>query len=154
MASARRGNASPLDQRHLLDLVGYNCRRAYVQIHGVFLERMARFKLRPAEYSVLAILLANPDVTQKRLGATLNISPPNLAVMLDKLQQRGLVLRVRNPADGRSQLLQLTDEGLEIARKAERVVAQLELDATAALDDDERQTLIRLLQKVFVPPGD
>ncbi len=137
------------NQSALLELVGYNCRRAYVQIHKTFLERMAGYQLRPVEFSVLAVLRANPLLTQKQLSRALNVSPPNLAVLLDRLQARGLLTRERNPLDGRSQVLSLTDGGRQMVIKAERTAQALELEATSMLSDSERRTLIRLLQKIY-----
>ncbi len=137
------------NQSELLELVGYNCRRAYVQIHKTFLERMAGYQLRPVEFSVLAVLRANPLLTQKQLSRALNVSPPNLAVLLDRLQSRGLLTRERNPLDGRSQVLSLTEGGRQMVVKAERTAQALELEATSMLSDSERRTLIRLLQKIY-----
>lgn len=140
----------PLRQDHLLSLVGYNCRRAYLTIVPLFEERMAQYNLRAAEFSVLSLLKANPNITQKRLSAAVNVSPPNLAIMLDKLEARGLVLRQRNPLDKRSQTLILTDAGMELCRQSEETTAALELEATSMLSDKERAQLLGLLQKLFV----
>jgi DNA-binding MarR family transcriptional regulator len=140
----------PLNQSVLLSLVGYNCRRAYLNIMPVFEKRMAKYQLRPVDLSVLSLLKANPNINQKRLSEAVNVSPPNLAILLDKLEQRGLLLRQRNPLDRRSQTLVLTPEGLSTCTKAEKTAAELELAATAALTDDERAQLIALLQKIFL----
>lgn len=139
------------DQSVLTALVGYNCRRAYVQIRKTFAERMAIYELRPVDFSVLAVLHANPGITQKRLSSALSVSPPNLAVLLDRLQERGLVARERNPADGRSQVLSLTPAGATMAGQAELTAQALELEATRMLTDSERRTLIRLLRKIYLP---
>ncbi|CAN7352199.1 MarR family winged helix-turn-helix transcriptional regulator [Pseudoduganella sp. LjRoot289] len=140
----------PIDQGVLLSLVGYNCRRAYISIMPVFEKRMAKYQLRPVDFSVLSLLKANPNINQKRLSEAVNVSPPNLAILLDKLQQRGLLLRQRSPLDRRSQTLALTPAGLAMCSKAEKTAGDLEADATAALTDDERAQLITLLQKIFL----
>lgn len=141
-----------LDQDQLLGLVGYNCRQTYLRISPVFAKRMAKHSLRPAEYSVITLVNANPNINQKRLSEAINVSPPNLATLLDRLEQRGLLARVRNPADKRSQTLVLTPEGQRLCRKADKTVQELELEATAMLSDEERGELLRLLQKVFLQP--
>ena len=140
----------PLDQSTLLGLVGYNCRRAYINIMPLFEKRMAKFQLRPVDFSVLSLLKANPNINQKRLSDAVNVSPPNLAILLDRLQERGLLLRQRSPLDRRSQTLALTAAGLSMCTKAERTAGELELDATAALTDAERAQLIELLQKIYM----
>lgn len=140
----------PLDQSTLLGLVGYNCRRAYINIMPVFEKRMAKYQLRPVDFSVLSLLKANPNINQKRLSDAVNVSPPNLAILLDRLQERGLLLRQRSPLDRRSQTLVLTPAGLSMCTKAEKTASDLEADATAALTDAERAQLIKLLQKIYM----
>src|SRR4051794_16887619 len=83
----------PLKQDVLLSLLGYNFRRAYLTIVPLFDERMAQHALRAVDLSVLSLLKANPNMTQKRLSQAINVSPPNLAILLDGLEGRGLVLR-------------------------------------------------------------
>ena len=141
---------APLDQSSLLGLVGYNCRRAYLNILPLFLKRMEKYELRPVDYTVITLINTNPGLTQKRLSQAINVSPPNLATLLDRLEARGLVLRQRNPADKRSQNLVLTPEGRALCKKADKTVSELEYEATDMLSDDERAALLRLLQKVFL----
>ena len=142
--------SQPLDQSLLLSFVGYNCRRAYLTIIPRFDERMAKFELRAVDFTVLSILNANPNITQKRLSQAVNVSPPNLAILLDRLEERGLVMRQRNPLDKRSQTLVLTAEGSKLTAKAEKTVAEVELEATSMLTDEERAELLGLLQKIFL----
>ncbi len=139
-----------LDQNVLQSLVGYNCRRAYLHIMPMFEKRMAKYQLRPADFSVLSLLKANPNINQKRLSEAVNVSPPNLATLLDKLQQRGLLQRQRSPLDRRSQTLVLTTAGLTMCTRAEKTASELEAEATAALTDRERTQLITLLQKIYL----
>jgi DNA-binding MarR family transcriptional regulator len=144
----------PLSQDLLLSLVGYNCRRAYLSIMPLFAERMAQYALRTADFSVLSLLRENPNITQKRLSQAIGVSPPNLAILLDRLEERGLLARRRNPLDKRSQVLALTPGGARLCARAERTASELERDATAMLTEAERAQLLGLLQKVFVQAGE
>jgi DNA-binding MarR family transcriptional regulator len=144
----------PLSQDLLLSLVGYNCRRAYLSIMPLFAERMAQYALRTADFSVLSLLRENPNITQKRLSQAIGVSPPNLAILLDRLEERGLLARRRNPLDKRSQVLALTPAGARLCARAERTASELERDATAMLTEAERAQLLGLLQKVFVQAGE
>jgi DNA-binding MarR family transcriptional regulator len=143
-------DAPALDQGNLLSLVGYNCRQAYLSIVPYFGKRMAKYDLRPAEYTVITLVNANPNMTQKQLSQAINVSPPNLATLLDRLEARGLVQRQRNPNDKRSQTLVLTTEGRSLCKKADKTVLELENEATSMLSDAERAELLRLLQKIFM----
>jgi DNA-binding MarR family transcriptional regulator len=141
--------ADALDQGTLLRLVGYNCQQAYLNIFALFMQRMAQYELRPVDYTILTLANANPDLGLKRLAHAIKVSPPNLTPLLDRLEKRGLVVRKRNPADKRSQVLALTPEGKRLCEAADKAVFELEYEATAMLADDERAELLRLLQKIF-----
>jgi DNA-binding MarR family transcriptional regulator len=139
---------SALEQSMLLGLVGYNCKRAYLRIKPMFDKRMAKYELRPVDFTVLSLLKANPNLSQKRLSAAVHVSPPNLATLLDRLAARGLLERQRNPLDKRLQMLVLTKEGMRLCGRAEKTVEELEAAAASSLSDAERAELIRLLQKI------
>lgn len=150
VAAVQETAALPLNQDLLLSLVGYNCRRAYLAVMPLFETRMAQYALRAADFSVLTLINANPNLTQRRLAQAVNVSPPNMATLLDRLEQRGLLLRQRNPLDKRSQTLVLTAEGAKTCARAEKTVSALEAEATGMLTDAERAQLLHLLQKVFL----
>ena len=137
-----------LEQSKLLGLLGYNCLQAYLSVVPLFKKQMAKFHLRPVEFTVLSLVQANPDINQKRLGHAIKVSPPNLATLLDRMEADELIMRQRNPLDKRSQILVLTPKGSALCTKAEKAAAQAE--TVPGLSDAERHELMRLLQKVFL----
>jgi DNA-binding MarR family transcriptional regulator len=143
---------APPDQGVLLELVGYNCRRAFLNIAALFSQRMEKYALRPVDYTTLTLVNTNPGITPKRLAQAINVSPPNLGPLLERLEARDLLERRPNPSDKRSQVLVLTDEGRALCAKADDTATQLENEATAMLTREERAELIRLLQKIFLCP--
>ncbi|KQU85028.1 MarR family transcriptional regulator [Variovorax sp. Root318D1] len=139
-----------LDARVLEALVGYNARRAWLIITGVFAERMAPYGLKQIDFSVLSLLAHNPGATSRQLCNTLDILPPNLVSLVATLDSRGLIERRPHPHDGRAVGLHLTEAGEKLIGEAEQTVAQLEAEASARLTARERETLIRLLQKIYL----
>jgi DNA-binding MarR family transcriptional regulator len=138
-----------LDTRMLETLVGYNARRAWHVVSQVFAERMAAYGLKQVDFSVLSLIAHNPGATSRQLCSTLDILPPNLVSLIATMDSRGLIERRPHPHDGRAIGLYLTPAGEELIREAEQTVMQLEADASARLTSRERETLIRLLQKMY-----
>jgi DNA-binding MarR family transcriptional regulator len=68
--------------------------------------------------------------------------------LLDDLEERGLVLRKRDPADRRRQIVTLTPEGHKALDEFRGLSKNLEKDFLAPLDADERRTLHELLLRV------
>ncbi len=116
-----------LHTAHLEALLGYNTRRAALHIIGAFMQNMAEFDLRPAEFSVLSLIRHNPGITSRQLCAALNILPPNLVVILKQFEKRGLIARKPHPTDGRAIGLSLTDKGDTLVAAAEEVSASSDL---------------------------
>ena len=142
--------STPINARFLESLIGYNARRAALSIIGGFMERMAMFDLKPVEFSVLSLVLHNPGITSRQLCAALGILPPNLVGLVQSLVQRGLIVRRPHPHDGRAMGLHPTPKGEALMAKAEATVIEAELEQTQRLTEAERETLLRLLQKIYL----
>ncbi|HEY5077814.1 MAG TPA: MarR family winged helix-turn-helix transcriptional regulator [Acidimicrobiia bacterium] len=72
-------------------------------------------------YGVLITLVTAParSLPIGELGVQRNLSPSGVSRSVDRLAKAGLVQRNTNPADGRSQLVGLTPEGLRRLRAAQ-----------------------------------
>ncbi|MCB5364795.1 MarR family transcriptional regulator [Pusillimonas sp. CC-YST705] len=142
-------DSQTVDQAVLLQSIGYSCLQTYLAIVPELKKQLATLGLRPVEYTILSVVKRNSGITQKRLGETIKVSPPNLATVLDRMEQDGLLARQRNPLDKRSQVLVLHSRGTLLCDQAEAVVAEAE--ALPQLSEAERHTLLGLLQKIFLP---
>ena len=138
-----------VDQSSLLDSIGYCCLQAYLALVPDLKKHLGKLGLRPVEYTILSVVKRNSGITQKRLGETIKVSPPNLATVLDRMETDGLLARQRNPQDKRSQILVLKPHGEALCKQAAGLVAQTEV--VPQLSDTERQSLLHLLQKIFLP---
>jgi len=139
-----------LDASYLQSLLGYNARRASLAIIEQFHIDMASFDLRPVDFSVLSLIRHNPGITSRQLCHALNIQPPNMVVFLKSFEKRQLVEREPHPTDGRAMGLTLTESGEAMMQEAEKTAKDSGLKASSALTDGERQTLSRLLQKIYL----
>ncbi len=142
--------ADSLDTSFLESLVGYNARRAALQIISLFLKRMTVHEMRPVEFSVMSLIQRNPGITSRQLCDTLGLLQPNLVGMVSALENRKLLVRKPHPRDGRATGLYPTAAGKALVHKGEQTVAALEIEATSALTASERKTLIRLLKKIYL----
>lgn len=142
-----------LDTLRLEHLVGYAATRASVQLKRSFVRHLGPLSLKAVEFSILVLVAANERVNQKQLGQALDVSPPNMAVTLDRMVERGWVLRERCSDDRRSQRIALTPAGRRLTQRAEKIAATMENEALAVLSPRERATLIRLLMRVAAGAG-
>jgi DNA-binding MarR family transcriptional regulator len=92
----------------------------------------------------------NPGLTQQSLSDGIHIEKSTLVVRLHRLEERGLLRRVRSNNDRRSNVLEVTAEGKKALRSMISFVRQHEDRLMADLKPAERQQLLKLLGKVML----
>ncbi|MBX3464509.1 MAG: MarR family transcriptional regulator [Planctomycetes bacterium] len=102
------------------------------------------------QYNVLRILRgAGPGgLPTLEIGARMIERTPGVTRLIDRLEQKGLVVRARSPADRRQVLCRITDAGSSLLRKLDRPVDALDEAVLGGLTDGEVAELIRLLNQV------
>lgn len=146
---ATAGGNAPVSLGALAGIMGFHLARATVTTYETFDRHVGkRFELNKVEFSLLMILQANPGIVPKRLARALSVTAPKLTQLVDRMQERGLVQRERNAADGRSQHLLLTDKGRRLARDATAAAEPMERELLQRLSRAEHAMLIELLDKL------
>ncbi|MBL0085658.1 MAG: MarR family transcriptional regulator [Ideonella sp.] len=149
MAKPAAAEPDALSLGALGGVLGYHLAQAAVFTYGLFERHVGEpFQLRKTEYSMLMLLLANGPLSPKRLAQALALSAPNLTMLLDRLQDRGLLKRERSQTDRRSQNIVLTEQGLKVATEGAAAAGPMERDLAQRLSSAERAMLIELLGKV------
>lgn len=87
--------------------------RTYDRLRTYEDELFRRFDLTPQQYNVLRLLraAASEPVPTLTLAERLVSRAPDITRMLDKLEQAGLVARVRPPGNRRQVLVSITESG-------------------------------------------
>ncbi len=113
----------------------------------------ARFGINRAGWDVLASLRRSGPpyrLTPTELYRALMRTSGAITNQLHRLERAGLVRRAADPGDGRSTLVELTDQGFELVRRVGPSHLQTEHRILAALDPDERAALAALLKKLLI----
>ena len=111
-----------------------------------------RFGLNRGEVGALSALrVAGPphQLSPTRLGKGLMLSSAGVTSRIDRLERRGLVRRLPDPADRRGVIIELTDEGVATVDEAVRAVAVSDRELIERLTPDEVTTLEQLLRKLL-----
>jgi DNA-binding MarR family transcriptional regulator len=99
-------------------------------------------------YSALVLIVDNPGLSQSQLAAAMDIERPNLVVIVDELEQRGLITRERVPTDRRLYALKATITGRRLCEKALAANAANEARLFAGLEENQRAVLHEALRSV------
>ena len=125
--------------------LGYFLRRLQVAVFQDFIRTLAQVDVRPAQYSVLLIIEANPGRSQAAIGQALHIERARLARMLHELERRSWV--ERRDGDGRTHSLFLTDGGVAALAKIKALAARHEQQLAEMVGPKRRKLLMDLLRE-------
>ena len=103
---------------------------------------------RGSQRRILILLRETSGMTQKALTDRLGVKPGSASEVLNKLEQAGLISRAPSETDHRTTDIRLTAEGEVLARKANAQRLERHAQMFAVLSEEEKDTLIGLLEKV------
>jgi DNA-binding MarR family transcriptional regulator len=94
--------------------------------------------------------LARHPLSMGELAAALGIDPPNATVLVDDLEDQGLVRRRSHPTDRRAKVVEATRRGKTLARRADDILATPPV-SLSSLSSDDLDTLRRILESISAP---
>jgi DNA-binding MarR family transcriptional regulator len=107
-----------------------------------------RFALKIPEWRLMAVLGERASATQRELVAATAMDKVTVNRASKALEDRGLIGRAPNAADGRSHHLALTPVGRELYEQIVPLALSVEGELEKALDPDEAAILVRIMAKL------
>lgn len=83
------------------------------------------------------------------LGPKMGMEATSLSRTLKGMEDRGLIIRKKNPEDGRSVLVQLTDFGLEMREFSKEVVLRFDEAVKESVSEEELKTFIKVANNIM-----
>ena len=129
-------------------LLGYRVRRAQGAMHRDFMAAVASLDLTQKQAATLWLINGNPGVAQVAVAAALGMDRATMMAIIDRLEERRLVIRQRSSTDRRRQELYLTPAGQNALRKAKARIAKHEERFKALFTAAELESLLTALQRL------
>ncbi|MFI7212855.1 MarR family winged helix-turn-helix transcriptional regulator [Micromonospora maritima] len=86
--------------------------------------------------------------TQIQLAEIGDMDKTTMVVTVDALEQAGLAVRRPSSTDRRARIIAVTEEGARVAARSQEIVDRVHAEALASLPDDEREVLVRALERL------
>ncbi len=111
-------------------------------------ELFARFNLTEQQWRVLRVLWSAKKVTSADLSSRTLLPAPSLVGILDRLEKKGLVNRVRSVKDRRSVFVIATAEGRALEAQVTPLVTEIDQRLRASVSAEEWLAMQTVLQKI------
>jgi DNA-binding MarR family transcriptional regulator len=149
MSAAADDAAEQEPQRH----TGYLIRRAQ-QLHVATWMRIVSTEISTVQYSILVVLDRLGEASQRELCDEVDLDRSTVADLVARMERRGLIVRGRDPEDGRRNTVRLTDHGRAERARLRPLVHQVEEELTGCLPSqvrDELRSALRLMLEGKTP---
>ncbi|KFB09163.1 MarR family winged helix-turn-helix transcriptional regulator [Nitratireductor basaltis] len=138
----------------MTSILDHKLRRAQLLVFQDFIETFSTSRLRPAEFSVLAMIANHPGQKQTTIAEELGIKRANFVALMDSLEARGFAERRKGENDRRSHSLYLTEAGEEFVSHMCKLWNEHEERMLERLGGEEnRDQLVMLLDRLLVGSG-
>jgi DNA-binding MarR family transcriptional regulator len=142
------GDRNGISLGPLAGYVGFMLRRIQTTVFADFIASLGELDLRPAQYTLLEVIDANPGLRQSDAASALGIQKANFVALVSELERRALVQRRRSSADRRCYALHLQPRGRRLLEAARGRHDAQESRLGALLGVHERQRLLTLLNRL------
>jgi DNA-binding MarR family transcriptional regulator len=102
---------------HLEDHLGYWLRKLSNQVSSAFAQRLDRYNVSVANWVVLRVLLENEPLALKDIVSRVGVDQGALSRMVERMVDRGLVVRKESPNSRREVAISLSEEGRKLVPK-------------------------------------
>lgn len=130
-------------------MAGHLIRRLNQGSTHVFTRRMqeAGFDLTPVQFAALDTIATHPGIDQARVAAHIAYDRATIGGVIDRLEQKGHVVRNVCKRDRRAREVRLTEEGRKVFDRVLPVVTALQDEILPGLTEAERTAFLELARK-------
>ncbi|RIM73137.1 MarR family transcriptional regulator [Staphylococcus arlettae] len=129
--------------------IGLN--RTLDYLEKIVREDVKQYGLNITEFAVLELLYNKGDQPIQRIRERVLIASSSISYVVDKLEEKGCVTRIRNQQDKRIINASLTQQGRRIMDEIFPKHAETIQSTFSILTDEELQTLQNILKKLSAP---
>jgi DNA-binding MarR family transcriptional regulator len=133
----------------MADHLGYLLKHVQLRFSGLAAAALAPTGVSGREAAVLRAADSPQPLAQGEIARRMGIDRTTMVALIDDLQERGLVQRRQDPGDRRRNVVELTDAGQDITRRAAQAGEQAERAFLSPLSADEAQQLKKALRALL-----
>lgn len=112
-------------------------------------ERIEPLGIVPGQFPALLALWHQDGQTQRELIDKLDVEQATMANTLNRMERDGLIVRRAHPADGRAQVIFLTDKSKAIRDDAYAAANEVNANTLQNFTEEERAQYIEFMQRTL-----
>ena len=129
--------------------LGFILNRTSIQSKALFTQKIKEFDISPEQWSLVFRVVESNGLTQKELSDSTYKDQANITRSIDRLERKSLLKRVSNQMDRRIINIYPTEKAINLVEKIIPISSRFNNYLTENFTDEEKNQLIKLLNKVY-----
>lgn len=126
-----------------------NFYRVWKRLHRGAGKNLSKVGISFLDYRILRYLTENGQISMAKLADFLMVTQGHITGVIDVLESRGLVKRIRSREDRRVINIELTENGSDIELKARKLHEEYMISVFGILDPEEKTSLFHSLLRLY-----
>ncbi len=127
--------------------VGYQLKKAQHLLHLLCEKRLKTLGITLSQFAVLTAIKHNHGITNAQLARDSFVSPQTMYLIVMGLVNKGYLQRKNINDDKKSLSIKITDKGIDIVEKADRLIYPIEKEMAEIIGNEKMNTLYSLLSE-------
>lgn len=125
----------------------------FVQLNRAYASKcfrqMSALGIHPGQIPFIMLLSQHEDMSQKEIAEELQVKPPTVNVMVQRMEKAGIIGRKHDPDDQRVTRVFLTEKGQKMKALAARQVEKNEIYVQKGFADTEKCLFRRFMEQII-----
>jgi DNA-binding MarR family transcriptional regulator len=128
--------------------IDHELRATWQAVAKMYNEQAVKHESTMATAFVLLNIDAEKGTPSTALGPLMGMEPTSLSRILKNMEDKGAISREKNPDDGRSVIIKLTDYGLEMRKFSKNHVYQFNNVVREYVKEDELDSFFKVMKTI------
>lgn len=134
--------------RRQREYIGYRVYSTQRALYRSLEACVAEAGLTPGQWNALSQLSEHGAMTQRQLAERLQKEQATVTRSLDRLVQRGLVVRTPSPHDRRANIVEITPEAVRLLTDLEPGITRRNAELAAGISDEDLAVFLKVLDQL------
>lgn len=130
------------------DSLGFKLAKTSQRLNMLFESYLEQANITSKQNGAMLIIYEHPNLTQKEVAAIQRIDPTTMGQIVDQLEEKQLIMRIKHPKDRRAYCLALTNAGAELIYSLWDNMKRCEAVFLKKLNNEEVTQFMSLLNRI------
>ena len=132
----------------MAECINFLLTQAQQKVFKYLKSELEPFNVTPVQYGVLQCLWDEGSQTPKQIGNVLSLDGSTITGILDRLENKALIMRNTYIGDRRTVKVELTEEGSKLREPIGKIIEEVNIEVLKQFTPEEQMQLRKFLERI------